>query len=102
MGASLGQFTSSHEDDYLDYYALAGSTINLGIRHKVDIDLGYGHEHESRGEGLSEGLGNQLTDPIEYDRETANGKYTYAPMMQKGNSHWAQATKMLRIQTTEI
>ncbi len=84
MGASLGQFTSSHEDDYLDYYALAGSTINLGIRHKVDIDLGYGHEHESRGEGLSEGLGNQLTDPIEYDRETANGKYTYGADDAKG------------------
>nr|WP_306418240.1 outer membrane beta-barrel protein [Grimontia sedimenti] len=84
IGAGYGRYTSSREDDYFDYFANVGANLNLGAKQALDIEASFKREHESRGDGISEGAGNLLIQPIELDRVTFDGIYSYGAEEAKG------------------
>lgn len=87
------RYASSHDDDFIDHL------VNLDIHHEfnnrnmVNIFGEYYDGHEERGTGLSEGLIAQLIDePVEYERVTAGGDYTYGNRNSRGRIQLAART----------
>lgn len=76
---------SSHDDDYTDHQ------VNLDIHHEfnarnvLNLFGEFYDGHEERGTGLSEGIIAGLIDePIEYERTTFGGDYTYGNRTSRG------------------
>jgi len=62
-------YASSHADDYTDHQGINGE---------------YYDGHEERGTGLSEGLAQIIDSPVEYERATIGGDYTFGNRESKG------------------
>jgi len=78
------RYYSSKDDDYTD------QQVGLDIHHEftakntVNAFAQYYDGHEERGTGLTDGFGQIIDTPIEYERTTVGGDYTYGNLNSKG------------------
>ncbi|MBJ91789.1 MAG: hypothetical protein CL577_04195 [Alteromonadaceae bacterium] len=81
-----GSYLSSKDDNYLDWQAQTSALLELSSRHRFDISASYAGAHEARGTGITEGRGNQLTEPAELRNFRLNGAYEYGT--RSGRAQW--------------
>lgn len=72
-----GSYLSSKDDNYLDWQATTSALLELSYRHRFDISARYAAGHEERGTGITEGIGNQLSEPAELRTFRLQGAYEY-------------------------
>jgi hypothetical protein len=78
------RYADSKDDDFTD------QQVNLDIHHEFNAKntlnvLGeYYDGHEERGTGLTDGIGRIIDEPVEYERGTVGGDYTYGNSNSKG------------------
>jgi len=78
------RYYSSKDDDYTD------QQLGLDIHHEftakntANAFAQYYDGHEERGTGLTDGFGQLIDTPVEYERATVGGDYTYGNLNSKG------------------
>ena len=78
------RYASSHEDDFTDH------RVNLDVHHEFDaknvVNLfgEYFDGHEKRGQGTTDGIARLVPTPVEYERGTFGGDYSYGNRSSKG------------------
>jgi hypothetical protein len=84
----FGSYASSSADNYDDHEFQAAAFLELGRRGLLDIIGTYQRGHESRGSGLSEGLGPDSSifpsEPDEFSQAQFGGRFTYGATGTKG------------------
>lgn len=80
VALAKGNHFSSSQDNYLDIFADANALIELNQAHRFAINLNAVSGHESRGTGVSEGLGRLPEEPVEFDTYSAKGHYEFGAM----------------------
>lgn len=80
LSAAKGNYFSSSLDNYLDFFADANANIDLNQSNRFSLSSQYVSGHESRGTGVSEGLGNNQDEPVEFDTFKLNGYYEYGAL----------------------
>lgn len=77
-------YASSHADDFTDHQ------VNLDLHHEftaknaLNIFGEFYDGHEERGTGLTEGIPSLIDKPVEYERSTLGGDYTFGNRKSKG------------------
>ena len=78
-------YASSDDDDYTDYTATVDVHQVFNARNRLNLYGEYYDGHEKRGTGFIEGELSLITDkPIEYERSTLGGDYTYGSKTSRG------------------
>jgi len=78
-------YASSDDDDYTDYTATVDVHQVFNARNRLNLYGEYYDGHEKRGTGFIEGELSLITDkPIEYERSTFGGDYTYGSKTSRG------------------
>ena len=77
-------YASSHADDYTDHQASLDLHHEFTAKNVLNINGEFYDGHEERGTGLSEGLARIIDTPVEYERATIGGDYTYGNRDSKG------------------
>jgi len=78
------RYYSSKDDDFTDQY------LNLDVYHQfnakniVNVFAEYYDGHEERGTGLTDGFGQTFAVPVEYERKTVGGDYSYGNLDSRG------------------
>ena len=81
-----GSYLSSKDDNYLDWEAQTTALVELSNRHRLDGLVRYAAGHEARGTGITEGQGDQLTEPAELRTLRVDGAYEYGA--RTGRAQW--------------
>lgn len=83
-------YYDSGDDDYTDYTAKLDIHQEFNVRNALNVFSEYYDGHEDRGTGFIEGDLSLITDkPIEYERTTFGGDYTYGSLESKGRINLA-------------
>lgn len=78
-------YASSDDDDFTDYTATVDVHQVFNARNRLNLYGEYYDGHEKRGTGFIEGELSLITDkPIEYERSTFGGDYTYGSKTSRG------------------
>ena len=78
-------YASSDDDDYTDYTTTVDVHQVFNARNRLNLYGEYYDGHEKRGTGFIEGELSLITDkPIEYERSTFGGDYTYGSKTSRG------------------
>ena len=78
-------YASSDDDDYTDYTTTVDVHHVFNARNRLNLYGEYYDGHEKRGTGFIEGELSLITDkPIEYERSTFGGDYTYGSKTSRG------------------
>lgn len=80
LAAAKGNYLSSSQDNYLDFFADAKADIDVNQSNRFSFGSQFVSGHESRGTGVSEGLGNNQDEPVEFDTFKLNGYYEYGAL----------------------
>ncbi|MDX3774070.1 outer membrane beta-barrel protein [Chromatiaceae bacterium AAb-1] len=79
-----GHYFSSTDDNYLDAAVSALAKIDLHHSHRLNFSSRFSSGHEARGTGITEGIGNQLPEPIDVNTFDISGYYEYGAMSAAG------------------
>ena len=96
--AEVYTYSSSHDDDYTD------QTVNLDIHHEfnakntLNLFGEYYDGHEQRGTGLTDGMGQVIDRPVEYERTSMGGDYTFGGNSSTGRLLLAAKTRNIEYQ----
>ncbi|PLW68321.1 hypothetical protein C0039_13070 [Pseudohalioglobus lutimaris] len=71
------RYFSQHQEDFTDHKVNLDIAHQFTSRHKIDVVGEYLAGHEETGTGLSEGVGEIIGEPVEFDRARAGVEYTY-------------------------
>lgn len=86
-------YASSHADDFTDHLVNLDLHHEFNARNVANVFGEYYDGHEERGTGLSEGGISRLIDkPVEYDRATLGGDYTFGSRESRGRLKLAAKT----------
>ncbi|MFD2095727.1 outer membrane beta-barrel protein [Corallincola platygyrae] len=66
--ATIGTYFDSSDDDYLDHSVLAALHHEFTARHRIDLSYNFDRGHDARGTGVSEGNGENVNEPVEWDQ----------------------------------
>lgn len=77
-------YASSHADDYTDQQVSLDLHQEFNAKNVLNINGEYYDGHEERGTGLTQGFGQLIDTPVEYERTTLGGDYTYGNRESKG------------------
>ncbi|MEH6589993.1 MAG: outer membrane beta-barrel protein [Halioglobus sp.] len=92
------RYFDSRDDNYTD------NQLNLDIYHEFNAKNAanfyaeYFAGHEERGTGLSEGIPELISEPVEFDRATVGGDYTYGSSSSRGRIKLAAKAKEIEYQ----
>lgn len=83
-----GLYEHNSDDNYFDHRLSGRGIMQLGIRHRLELNAGYNKLHEDRGTRLTQGLGESLETlvpkPYRYDDLTAAARYQFGVSEAKG------------------
>ncbi len=83
-------YHSSGDDDYTDYTTNLDIHQEFNVRNALNLFGEYYDGHEERGTGFIEGELSLITDrPVEYERTTFGGDYTYGSTAGRGRINLA-------------
>lgn len=74
-GVSANYYSSSSADNTLDLQLDLQGSHEFTSRHRIALNIEYLNSHERRGEGLSQGLGDELEEPLEFDTSVVGFEY---------------------------
>ncbi|MBW8190571.1 outer membrane beta-barrel protein [Neiella marina] len=74
---SNAQFHDSSDDNYLDYGSTLRGHWQATSKHRFNALAAYDYRHEARGQGISEGIGILIDEPVEYSTNRLNMGYEY-------------------------
>ena len=78
------RYGSSHSDDYTDQQVNLDLHHEFSSRSRLNVIGEYYDGHEQRGTGLTDGLGQIVDKPVEYERATFGGDFTYGNSVSRG------------------
>ena len=84
IGLESGTYLDSRDDDYITGNLGFKSHLEASSRSRFDIQLEARKEVEPRGTGLTEGIGDTVTEPLTYDDQIALLTYEYGSLSSKG------------------
>ncbi len=83
----IGTSTSLHNKDSVDNFTQINLAGNLHkeftSQHRIMADAKADWLYEPRGSGLTEGLGDTVTELVEYNEQVLNGRYEYGAVTSK-------------------
>jgi hypothetical protein len=83
-----GLYEHNSDDDYFDHRLYGRGIMQLGNRHRLELNAGFDALHEDRGSNLSQGFGESIEilvpEPDEYDNLSAALKYQFGAQAAKG------------------
>ncbi|MDR9828613.1 outer membrane beta-barrel protein [Vibrio sp. FNV 38] len=82
--ADAGYYFDSSDDSYFDQYVELNASMLFGIRHRLELIYGFHDTHEERGQGVTEGISQQVNDLIEYQQQQFLSTYTFGAHQAKG------------------
>lgn len=82
-----GSYISSPDDNFLDWQLDTDALLDVSSRHRFLFNAGYGAKHEVRGTGITEGQGNDLTTPAEFNRLNLQAEYQYGTRSSRTQLH---------------
>lgn len=84
VGVESGIYMESPDDNYLTGDLGFSSHLEANSRNRFDISLKARKEVEPRGTGLTEGVGNAVDAPLEYNDQRAKLSYEYGSLAATG------------------
>ncbi|WP_169727229.1 outer membrane beta-barrel protein [Aliagarivorans marinus] len=80
----VAEYLQSSIDDYVDHRAGVSAQLIPAERHSVNVDYRFRYLHEDRGSGLSEGIGEQLTQLLYVRSNDLGLLYAYGGEQSRG------------------
>ncbi|WP_019026664.1 outer membrane beta-barrel protein [Colwellia piezophila] len=80
IGINSGTYLSSSDDNYIDGNVAFTSHLEPSSKHRFDITLMANKVTEPRGTGLAEGLGDDVSEPLEYVDQTVALTYEFGAL----------------------
>ncbi|WP_157490789.1 outer membrane beta-barrel protein [Enterovibrio coralii] len=77
-------YSDSSDDDFIDHRAHASSFWMFDIRNRLRLDYVFRVTHEPRGTGLTEGISLAVDEPLRFNHQDLNARYTYGAIGAKG------------------
>jgi hypothetical protein len=87
------RYYSSSDDNYLDQQVGLDIHHEFNTKNSVNLFAQYYDGHEERGTGLTDGFGQLIDEPVEYERTTGGGDYTFGNLESKGRLNLAAKTE---------
>ncbi|MDD1782185.1 outer membrane beta-barrel protein [Enterovibrio sp. ZSDZ35] len=78
------QYSNSSDDDFIDHRAHAAAYWMFDIRNRLRLDYVFRITHEPRGTGLTEGISLAVNEPLRFNHQDLNARYTYGAAGAKG------------------
>ena len=78
------RYENSGRDNYTDQQVNLDLHHEFNAKNEVNVYGEYYDGHEERGTGLTDGFGNLINSPVEYERKTYGGTYTYGNSRSRG------------------
>lgn len=89
-----GEYFSSKADNYVDHDFASNNLVRLSLRNAIRLDINYRHQHEVRGDGLSEGDSDVYAEPLKYEDMRVRATYIYGAPAAQGKlslfTEWAK------------
>jgi len=80
IGITSGTYFSSSDDNFIDGYLGFNSHIEPSSQNRFDFEIGANWVTEPRGTGITEGLGDDVTEPLTYTDQTIAATYEYGAL----------------------
>jgi hypothetical protein len=87
------RYYSSSDDNYVDQEVGLDIHHEFNAKNSVNVFAQYYDGHEERGTGLTDGFSQIIDEPVEYERTTAGGDYTFGNLESKGRLNLAAKTE---------
>jgi len=80
IGITSGTYFSSSDDNFIDGYLGFNSHIEPSSQNRFDFEIAANWVTEPRGTGITEGLGDDVTEPLTYTDQTIAATYEYGAL----------------------
>ena len=79
-----GIYEYDSADNYVDHFLTGRGILQLGSRHRLELDADYAMAHQDRGTGLTQGGGELIAEPDEFDQGSLAATYVFGRDDAKG------------------
>jgi len=79
-----GEYYDSDDDNFTDHEITAEAAFEFTARHRLSVFTNYLDGHEARGQGFSQGAGDVLSEPDQYQDTDVKAIYSFGAETAKG------------------
>lgn len=82
---SNNNFWQSSDDNYTSHNLSALTSLDLAIKHRLNLQADYSRDYEQRGQGYSIGFADILQEPTGFERYNVKAKYSFGAKTAQAN-----------------